>query len=249
MAIPSAKSDFFNMQVQQMHAEAHHALQVLLQSVSSASEAEAESPDALGKSLDQFFNILAAIESKGQTQQFSADEMRDLADHGLGLLNQLNDWAIKLDCDEAQKIFTGLCIPVALWCARQNISLSQLEPVVEALSKLANSTQDTRLLGEISDAVGVIIQAVAPGIKQDLDKSNPSRPWRMLNLNHGIVATRTHDPKRMEAVFEQLLYRLPEDAGEFFREGMEQMDRIGYPPHVRNVMQKYYELTNKPTLH
>jgi len=232
-----------------MHAEANHALQVLLQSVSGASAAGEESPDELGKSLDQFFNILAAIESKGQAQQFSADEMRDLADHGLGLLNQLNDWAIRLDCDEAQKIFTGLCIPVALWCARQNISLSQLEPVVNALTKLANNTQDTRLLGEISDAVGVIINSVAPGIKQDLDKSNPDRPWRVLNLNHGIVATRTHDPKRMEAVFEQLLYRLPEDAGEFFREGMEQMDRIDYPQHVRTVMQKYYELTNKPTLH
>jgi len=249
MARPSAKSDFFNMQVQQMHNEAKHAQQALLKCIGSASATAAESPDALGKSLDQFFNILSVIESKGQAQQFTTEEMRDLADHGLGLLNQLNEWAIKTDCDEAQKIFTGLCIPVALWCARQNISLSQLEPVVSALTKLANSTQDMHLLGEISDAVDVIIKAVAPGIKQDPDKSNPSRPWRMLNLNHGIVATRTHDPKRMEAVFEQLLYRLPEDAGEFFREGMEQMDRIGYPPHVRNVMLKYYELTNKPTLH
>ena len=129
------------------------------------------------------------------------------------------------------------------------MALSQLDPVVNALSKLANSTQDTQLLGEISDAVDVIIDGIAPLIKQDLDKSNPGRPWRVLNLNHGIVATRSHDPKRMEAVFEQLLYRLPEDASEFFQEGIEQMDRIGYPEHVRMVMQKYYQLTNKPTLH
>ena len=104
-------------------------------------------------------------------------------------------------------------------------------------------------LGEICDAVDVIINAVAPQIKQDLDKSNPGRPWRVLNLNHGIVATRSHDPKRMEAVFEQLIYRLPDDAPGFFRDGMQQMDRIGYPEHVRKVMEKYYELTNKPTLH
>jgi hypothetical protein len=175
--------------------------------------------------------------------------MQDLADHGLGLMNELNDWAIKLQCDEAQQIFTGLSIPMALWCARQHMPLTQLEPVVNALSKLANNTPDTRLLGEISDAVDVIIDAVAPQIKQDLDKSNPGRPWRVLNLNHGIVATRSHDPKRMEAVFEQLLYRLPEDAADFFREGMEQMDIIGYPEHVRSVMEKYYHLTNQPTLH
>jgi len=251
MAISSAQSDFFNMQVQQMHAEAQYALQALLECVTAGTDSMAgtQAHDSLGKSLERFFTILAAIESRDETQHFSSEEMRDLADHGLDLLDQLNGWAIKSDCDEAQKIFTGLCIPVALWCARQKISLSQLEPVVNALSKLANNTQDTRLLNEISDAVDVIIEAVAPVIKRDLDKSNPGRPWRVLNLNHGIVATRTHDPKRMEAVFEKLLYRLPDDAGEFFREGIEQMDRIGYPQHVRTVMQKYFDLTNKPTLH
>jgi len=249
MAISSAKTDFFNMQVKEMHAQAEHALEQLMNAYRAEPESDPIGPDALGQSLVKFFDILGGLEQQPQTHQSSPEEMQDLADHGLDLLNELNDRAIELQCDEAQKIFTGLSIPVALWCARQHMPLSQLEPVVNAFSKLANSTQDTRLLSEISDAVDVIIDAISPEIKQDLDKSNPGRPWRVLNLNHGIVATRTHDPKRMEAVFEQLLYRLPEDAGEFFREGIEQMDRIGYPEHVRNVMQKYYELTNKPTLH
>lgn len=248
MAIPSEKSDFFNMHVQEMHAQAEHALEKLVTAYQTLPASEQIGPDTLGKSLEQFFAILDSIENQAHNEIDQA-EMRDLADHGLGLMNELNDWAVKLECDEAQQIFTGLSIPVALWCARQHMSLSQLEPVVNALSKLANSTQDTHLLGEISDSVDVIIGAVAPQIKQDLDKSNPGRPWRVLNLNHGIIATRTHDPKRMESVFEQLLYRLPEDAPEFFREGIQQMDLIGYPVHVRAVMEKYYELTNKPTLH
>jgi hypothetical protein len=53
----------------------------------------------------------------------------------------------------------------------------------------------------------------------------------------------------MESVFEQLVFRLPEDAPGFFAEGMHQMDIIGYPDHVRNVMKTYYQLTNQPTLH
>lgn len=233
-----------------MHAQAEHALQKLVTAYQTSSQPDQIGPDTLGKSLEQFFAILDSIEHQAHAHnEVDQEEMQNLADHGLGLMNELNDWAVKLACDEAQQIFTGLAIPVALWCARQHMSLSQLEPVVNALSKLANSTQDAQLLGEISDAVDVIMDAVAPQIKQDLDKSNPGRPWRVLNLNHGIIATRTHDPKRMESVFEQLLYRLPEDAPEFFREGMQQMDQIGYPPHVRAVMEKYYELTNKPTLH
>jgi len=250
MAISSEKSDFFNMHVQEMHAQAEHALEKLVAAYQALPPSDQIGPDTLGKSLGQFFAILGTIEHQAHAQsEVNQDEMQDLADHGLGLMNELNDWAIKLECDEAQKIFTGLSIPVALWCARQHLPLSQLEPVVNALSKLANSTQDAHLLGEISDAVDVIIDAIDPQIKQDLDKSNPGRPWRVLNLNHGIVATRTHDPKRMEAVFEQLLYRLPEEAPKFFREGMQQMDRIGYPAHVRSVMEKYFQLTNQPTLH
>jgi hypothetical protein len=250
MVMPSGKSDFFNMHVKEMHAQAEHALQHLVSAYQSSTSPDQIGPDTLGKSLEQFFAILDSIEHPAQSRnEVDQEEMQDLADHGLGLMNELNDWAVKLNCDEAQRIFTGLCIPVALWCARQHMSLTQLEPIVNALSRLANSTQDSQLLGEISDAVDVIMNAVSPRIKQDLDKSNPGRPWRILNLNHGIVATRSHDPKRMEAVFEQLLYRLPEDAPEFFQDGIQQMDRIGYPPHVRAVMEKYYQLTNKPTLH
>jgi hypothetical protein len=247
----SHTSYFFNMHVKEMHAQAEHALQQLLNAYQTISDSEQIGPDTLGKSLEHFFDILDSIEHQhtSHTREVEQSEMRELADHGLSLMDKLNEWAAQLECDEAQQIFTGLSIPVALWCARQHLPLSKLEPVVNAVSKLANSTQDKQLLGEISDAVDVIIDAITPQIKQDLDKSNPGRPWRVLNLNHGIVATRTHDPKRMEAVFEQLLYRLPEDSGEFFREGMQQMDKIGYPPHVRAVMEKYYQLTNKPTLH
>jgi len=250
MSTSSGKSDFFNMRVQEMHAQAEHALTKLISAYQSHPVLDEAGPETLGRSLDQFFDILDTIEHQsGGTEQVKQGNMVELADHGLELMHELNDWAVKLECDEAQQIFTGLPIPVALWCARQHMSLSQLDPVVNALSKLANSTQDAFLLGQISDSVDVIIDAVTPQIKQDLDKSNPGRPWRMLNLNHGIVATRTHDPKRMEAVFEQLLYRLPEDAPDFFREGMQQMDIVGYPAYVRSVMEKYYELTNKPTLH
>lgn len=250
MTAAKEKSDFFHMNVQEMHAQAEKAMRELLNAYHSTPQSDQIGPDTLGKSLEHFFAILDTIERQNQTRvAVDQDEMQSLADHGLGLMNELNDWAVNLHCDEAQKIFTGLCIPVALWCARQHLMLTQLEPVVNALSKLANSTQDTRLLGDISDAVDVIIDGVAHQIKQDLDKSNPGRPWRVLNLNHGIVATRSHDPKRMEAVFEQLLYRLPDDAGEFFHEGMQQMDSIGYPEHVKAVMEKYFHLTNKPTLH
>jgi hypothetical protein len=86
-------------------------------------------------------------------------------------------------------------------------------------------------------------------IKTDINKSEPGHPWRILNLNHGIIATRTHNIDIMNTVFEQLLQRLPDDAANFFADGMKQMVIIGYPEHVKHVMEQFYQLTNNPTLH
>jgi len=66
------------------------------------------------------------------------------------------------------------------------------------------------------------------------------RPWRVLLLNHCIVATRSHNTGLMEDAFALLSARLPEDAARFFTEGMQQMDALDYPQRVREVMEKYH---------
>lgn len=240
---------FLNVDLPTMRDRAGQAIAQLEQAYTkTAPQDDRVAPEALGQSLQQYFAILESLDEPAQ-QAIPADELQDLADHGLRLLEELHDWAQQLECREASDIIQSLCVTLALWCAQHQLAISHLQPVVNALSRLANSTQETRILGEITDAISVIIAATASRVIQDPDKSNPGRPWRLLNLNHGIVATRSHDPKRMESVFEQLMFRLPGEAAGFFADGMQQMDAIGYPPHVRSVMQKYYELTNKPTLH
>ena len=241
---------FLNVALPTMRERAAQAIAQLEQAYDQGMHSKDKpTPHALGQSLLQFFAMLATVDHTAQESGISTDELQDLADHGLPLLEELHDWAQALECREASDIIQSLCVTLTLWCAQHQLTIGHLQPVVNALSRLANATQDTRILGEITDAISVIIAATAPRVKQDLDQSNPGRPWRLLNLNHGIVATRSHDPGRMESVFEQLMFRLPAEAPEFFADGMQQMEAIGYPVHVRNVMQKYYELTNKPTLH
>ncbi|MGB5455305.1 MAG: hypothetical protein WBO18_04930, partial [Gammaproteobacteria bacterium] len=87
-------------------------------------------------------------------------------------------------------------------------------------------------------------------IRQDLDQSNPMRPWRIINLNYGIVATRSHDPALMDQAFSKLVENLPQDARAFFREGMQQMDIVGYPEEVREVVERYERMWgSEDTLH
>ena len=105
---------------------------------------------------------------------------------------------------------------------------------------IANSSRDPADLEALSQVMGRITQAVAPVIREDIEKINPGRPWRILLLNRSIVATRSHNTRVMEEAFAELTRYLPEDAARFFTEGMEQMDALNYPAHVREVMQKYH---------
>ena len=65
------------------------------------------------------------------------------------------------------------------------------------------------------------------------------RPWRVLNLNYGIVATRSHQPELIEQAYDALIANLPQDARQFFKEGKQQMDLVGYPEEVREVVERY----------
>lgn len=209
-------------------------------------------PEQICAGLNRFADIIRHLDQqtdKATADTSNADEFQELSDFGLGLLNQLGDWCDQLELTDTREALDEVIVTLGVWAARHLGPLHTLEPIVNALSKVANSTTDPAFLAELSYVYREIADAVAPTIKQDIDKSNPGRPWRILNLNYAIVATRSHQIDIMEQAYEQLLIRLPEDAPGFFREGMQQMDIIGYPDHVRRVMEKYYQLTNNPTLH
>ncbi len=199
------------------------------------------------ESLQHFTELLEDIEREGSGE--GRGEFRELSRTGFALLEQLHAWADALEYPDMQEALDEIIVTWGVWAARHLGPLPLAEPLVDALSKVANSHQDPAFLAELSHVYREIVEAVDPAAHSGRDRHNPARPWRILNLNYGIVATRSHQPEIMEQAFEQLLHRLPEDAPGFFEEGMQQMDAIGYPEHVRRIMEKYYQLTNHPTLH
>jgi hypothetical protein len=219
------------------------------------SDSQLADPQQICEGLGRFTDIIRHLDQQPGTsiEQFdasdAANEYQELSDFGLDLLKQLGEWCDQLELTETRTALDEVIVTLGVWVARHLGPLHTIEPIVDALSKVANSSTDPVFLAELSQVYREIADAVAPVLKQDVDKSNPGRPWRILNLNYAIVATRSHAPETMEQAFAQLLIRLPEDAAGFFTEGMEQMDVIGYPDHVRRVMEKYFELTNNPTLH
>lgn len=212
------------------------------------------SPTLLNEALQQLCDVMRRVEASppAATEQAPAEgnaDITELADYGLGLLQDLSQWAEQLQQGAARHDIDAQIVPLALWVARHDGRLNTLEPIVNALANRANQTLDARQLTSLCEDMGRIIAATAPAIRQELDKSNPGRPWRILNLNRGIVATRSHDPVLMDRVFGELITHLPDDAADFFREGMQQMDAQNYPAPVRKIMQNYHQRYAVKTLH
>jgi hypothetical protein len=201
-------------------------------------------PPLIASAFEQLFEVIqradAGSAAHAPAPGVAPAAITEVGEYALELFEQALHWANHLD---VPGVFTALqtyTIATACWIAARGGELLTLEPVVDAFAQQANTTQDPGELMALYAAMSDTLRATAAVIRRDIEKTNPGRPWRILLLNRAIVATRTHQPDLMEEAFGSLVEHLPEDAAGFFSQGMEQMDLLNYPPHVRAVMDRYY---------
>ncbi len=161
--------------------------------------------------------------------------------HGLRFIGDLAALARRLDQAQAARSAETLALPLACWMLRRGVELETPELVVNAAATLANQLREPDELAVLHGLMSEIVEGVSPAAIHT-DPLNPNRPWRLLLLNRGIVATRSHRTNLMVESFQAICEQLPDDAAEFFREGMGQMEALDYPPPVREVMERYYRL-------
>ena len=201
-------------------------------------------PQVLLAGLDQLLDTLRASDSDTPQQVAQAlraatgSEPDVLLDHGLDLLRQLANVARQLGLGSQAEALEVLAVPIACWMLRRGGELSHPEAVVNALATLANRLCQPEDLAELYGLMGEISDGIGPEQTQAMD---PTDPWRVLLINRGIVATRSHQPALIREAFDAIVEHLPVDAPQFFREGMGQMEALDYPPQVRDLMQRYYD--------
>ena len=201
-----------------------------------------ETPEQLLAGMQRAIDVMESADANAAAGQgdavLSDEEITEIGDFALGLLGEIVA-RVETASGRQERDLTRLAIPISLWVARQGGHIDKLELVVNSLAAWANELHDTLQIAELARVIREIIDAASDEIRKDLEQSNPLRPWRILNLNYGIVATRSHDPALMDEAFAVLVDNLPQDARAFFREGMQQMDVVGYPEEVREVVEKY----------
>ncbi len=195
----------------------------------------------LTQALAQLTDVMTRAESDAlSTKDSTSADITEIGEYAQQLHEALSVATSQRGLSGQQLPLASLAINMALWIAHHGGQVETLEPVANALALVANSSREPAELAKLSGVIQEIIAAVPGVISQDLEKMNPGRPWRVLLLNHGIVATRSYDTDLMEDAFSLLCRKLPEDATRFFSEGMQQMEALDYPPHVRGVMEKYH---------
>ena len=245
--------NFSEFKADQFRKEFLQATEELALSLGASDDELSQSGKGMLAAMQQSIDIMQRVDADRQNQQtepLQGDEVSEIGDYALALLDELSVIAANRGLQQTMRVLQRLSLPAAEWIGRHGGRISKLDIVVNAIAGYANELQREDDLEQLSHGIAGVVAAAADDIKRDLEATNPMRPWRILNLNWGIVATRSHNVDIMEQVFEQLIKNIPADARGFFQEGMQQMDIIGYPSHVREVMGKYNKLVgNSEALH
>lgn len=206
--------------------------------------------DNLMTALEQFFDVAKTVDQQAKENHIiSPQEASDIGEHGFVLLIKLIDLMDKLDLPHKRQEIEQISLIFARWVIQYKGQLNHIEPLVNAFAHSANSMKQKESLLALVELMSMVVDASADSIKHDLESSNLYRPWRLLHINRGIVATRTHDEAVMRKVFDEMMFYLPQDATSFFNEGMQEMEALDYPPNVRKIIEEYYLHPPKMNLH
>jgi hypothetical protein len=219
-----------------------------------ADNASRDNPQDLISAFGQLFQVMARLEADAIRHPDTAtpettQSVTEIGEFALSLLDKSAQLLPSSDPSRVEQLAL-LNIGFVHWMLRHAGELKQLEPVVNDLAMLANRCDNTTALAELARVMLDIIDHAGPRFRQDLESHNPGRPWRLLHLNLGIVATRARRADLMDQAFDRLVQHLPQDAGQFFHQGMQQLQLGDFPESVRNVMSRYFQhWGGKPALH
>lgn len=192
-------------------------------------------PPLLADAVRQCLDVCQRVDA--EEEELPLEEIDELGTHLLECLSDLGLWAWQLKLDEVRANIEDLALDMAQWVIDHGGEIAVLEPVVNALARQANATQDPAALHALFDRACAVIAHAAPGIAQTADPA-AAQPWLTLNFNCAIIATRTQQPELMNAAYDLLETGLPEHCAAFFAEGVRESAKPAYGPHVSEMMRE-----------
>jgi len=219
------------LQVMQAILERHEEAQEIMEDESG--------PLALARALSDFFQIAGVVEA--DDCYLESDELIEFSNYGLDLLDRLAFLVRKIEIMAERDTVAKMFASMGVWVARRGATIDKLEGVADGFGMIVNGLSAADDLRDVCGLMEEVVEVASERLQLDEDRSNAWRPWRVINLNAGIAATRSLDPELMQITFEKLGRRLPYDMPGFLADGMRQMAVGNVPDAVRDVMRRCAE--------
>lgn len=200
---------------------------------------EQSGPVVLAGALSDYFQIAGALEIGAA--HLEQQELDDLCGYGLDLLDRLAFLVRKIEIMDKRETVARLFASMGVWVARRGATIDNLEGTADGFGMIVNATTASDDLRVLCGLMEEVIEAASERLRLDEERGNAWRPWRVINLNLGIAATRSLDPELMEHTFEKMGRRLPFDMPGFLADGMRQAAFQNVPEEVKDVLRRHME--------
>ena len=175
--------------------------------------------------------------------QYGADNPLPLAnadaaaDEALRCATELDPWLDRFELATFRGELYAVMLGVGLWAMRHDLPIASPEPIVNALAHRANEASSKQETAAAYAMMQGFIDHLAPSLAADLERSNPERPWRLLNLNFAITAIRTGDAALMRFAFDVFNTYLPDERAGFYEEACTVAAQPGFPLDTRALIE------------
>ncbi|MFB1486578.1 MULTISPECIES: hypothetical protein [unclassified Thiocapsa] len=203
-------------------------------------------PIALAQALSDFFQLAGALEVGAA--RLEQEELNEFCAYGLDLHDRLAFLVRKVEIMDKRDTVARMFASLGVWVARRGAIIDNLQGTADGFGIIVNGTSGADDLSALCELMEEVIEAASLRLQLDEDRGDAWRPWRVINLNAGIAATRSLDPEVMERTFKKMSRRLPYDMPGFLADGMRQAMFQNVPDEVKAVIRNYMEKwpTNAP---
>lgn len=192
-------------------------------------------PSLLAEEVQKCFETCQQVDATEDA--LPPDEIDELGTHALECLSDLGLWAWQLKCDDVRAAIENIALELATWIVAHGGRVTVLEPVVNAITRRANATQDPGTLSSIFGEIQDIIANAGAGSGETGDPAG-QQPWLSLHFNNAIIATRTQRPALMNMAYDVLENRLPGHCAAFYAEGLREAAKPAYGEPVREILRE-----------
>jgi hypothetical protein len=196
-------------------------------------------PIALAQALSDFFQLAGALEIGAA--RLEQEELNEFCAYGLDLHDRLAFLVRKAEIMDKRDTVARMFASLGVWVARRGAVIDNLQGTADGFGLIVNGTIGSDHLSVLCGLMDEIIEAASLRLQLDEDRGDAWRPWRVINLNAGIAATRSLDPELMERTFNKMSRRLPYDMPGFLADGMRQAMFQNVPDEVKAVIRNYME--------